>query len=185
MLDMSETSYSSLIQLIADLENDPNELTNILNNISALQSGKIDKTAIVQTDTVNDTTKVPSSAVTYGLGQQIDTINNNLGGVRLWKKRAALVTNTSNNPVLTNENIQINATISGKYRIDMLTNTGVANCASSYIVFCTGSTIFINAILEGSDSRAPVLSSSGTSLVVNVRSATVQYSIDYLITKMD
>ena len=69
MLDMSETSYSALIQLIADLENDPNELTNILNNISALQSGKIDKTAIVQTDTVNDTTKVPSSAVTYGLGQ--------------------------------------------------------------------------------------------------------------------
>ena len=38
MLDMSETSYSALIQLIADLENDPNELTNILSNISALQS---------------------------------------------------------------------------------------------------------------------------------------------------
>ena len=52
-------------------------LTNILNNISALQSGKIDKTAIVQ-HRYNDTTKVPSSAVTYGLGQQIDTINNNL-----------------------------------------------------------------------------------------------------------
>ena len=43
MLDMSETSYSALIQLIADLEDNPNELTNILNNISALQSGKLDK----------------------------------------------------------------------------------------------------------------------------------------------
>ena len=44
MLDMSETSYSALIQLIADLETNPDELTNILNNISALQSDKIDTT---------------------------------------------------------------------------------------------------------------------------------------------
>ena len=32
---------------------------------------------IVHTDTINDTTKVPSSTVTYALGQEIDTINNN------------------------------------------------------------------------------------------------------------
>ncbi|NLZ94264.1 MAG: hypothetical protein GX921_00365 [Bacteroidales bacterium] len=43
MLDMSDTSFSALVQLIADLEDNPNELTNILNNISALQSGKLDK----------------------------------------------------------------------------------------------------------------------------------------------
>lgn len=33
---------------------------------------------IVHTDTISDTTKVPSSAVTYALGQEIDAINNNL-----------------------------------------------------------------------------------------------------------
>lgn len=36
MLDMSDTSYSAFIQLIADLEANPNELTNILSNIYAL-----------------------------------------------------------------------------------------------------------------------------------------------------
>ena len=77
VLGSSATAYSALIQLIADLELNPSELTNILNNITALQSGKIDKTSIVQTDTVNDATKVPSSAVTFALGAQIDTLNAN------------------------------------------------------------------------------------------------------------
>ena len=34
--------------------------------------------SIIQTDTVNDSTKVPSSAVTYALGAQIDAINDDL-----------------------------------------------------------------------------------------------------------
>lgn len=42
MLNASETSYSALLQLIADLETNPSEITNILNNISALQTGKAD-----------------------------------------------------------------------------------------------------------------------------------------------
>jgi hypothetical protein len=78
VLGSSATAYSALIQLIADLELNPSELTNILNNITALQSGKIDKTSIVQTDTVNDATKVPSSAVTFALGAQIDELSDNL-----------------------------------------------------------------------------------------------------------
>lgn len=52
MLDSSETSYEALQQLIADLETNPNELTNILANISALQSGKLDKTGNSQSNTV-------------------------------------------------------------------------------------------------------------------------------------
>lgn len=38
MLDASETSYAALLQLLADLENNPSELTNILSNISDLSS---------------------------------------------------------------------------------------------------------------------------------------------------
>ena len=53
----------------------------ILKSIKTLRSGKIDKTSIANTDTVNDPTKIPSSAVTYGLGQEIDTLTNNLGDI--------------------------------------------------------------------------------------------------------
>jgi hypothetical protein len=38
VLDASETSYAALQQLIADLENNPSELTNILANISNLSA---------------------------------------------------------------------------------------------------------------------------------------------------
>ena len=86
MLDMSDTSYSALIQLIADLENDPNELTNILSNISALQTNvsslqanKIDKTSIVNNDTTGGVDKVASAEVVKVHGQEIDTLTNNLG----------------------------------------------------------------------------------------------------------
>ena len=40
-----------------------------------LLSNKFD---IVDTDTINDPSKLPSSAVTFALGQEIDAINNNL-----------------------------------------------------------------------------------------------------------
>ncbi len=46
--------------------------------INELVSGKINKTDIVNTDTVNDTTKVASAAVARVLGMEIDTVNNNL-----------------------------------------------------------------------------------------------------------
>ncbi len=146
ILDASPEAFAALQQLIADLDNDPSELTNILSNISALQSDKLDKTGdsasntvafteastlaniatgethatlfgkikkffsfisttaltttaqtitgainelkaalsgkvntsdIIQTTAVNNTAKVPSSAVTYGLAQDINTLSNN------------------------------------------------------------------------------------------------------------
>lgn len=48
------------------------------NTIAMSLTSKIDKTSIVQTTEVNDTTKVPSSAVTYAHGQAISTLNSNL-----------------------------------------------------------------------------------------------------------
>lgn len=81
LLNASPEAYIALQQLIADLTTDPNELANILSNISALQSGKIDKTSMVNTDTINDTTKVPSTAVTHALGLEVDTLTNNLGDI--------------------------------------------------------------------------------------------------------
>lgn len=153
ILNSSETAYSALQQLLIDLETNPSELTNILNNISALQSdkldklgdskdnittfteyteeldivsgekqstlfgkilksiktfrtaigvlaslstvektnlvsainelvnGKIDKNSIVHTTETNSTTKVPSSAVTHGLGQDITNLQNDVGTI--------------------------------------------------------------------------------------------------------
>lgn len=103
MLNASGTAYTALQQLIADLNLNPSELTNILANISALQSGlgnisalntttktsavlainevntnKFDKANIVATDTVNDNAKVAGAGVIYAHGVEIDAINNNL-----------------------------------------------------------------------------------------------------------
>jgi hypothetical protein len=44
LLTSSPGAYSALQQLLIDLTNNPSELTNILNNIANLQSGKLDKT---------------------------------------------------------------------------------------------------------------------------------------------
>ena len=44
LLNASPEAYQALQQLLSDLTADPNELVNILSNISALQSGKLDKT---------------------------------------------------------------------------------------------------------------------------------------------
>ena len=49
--------------------------------IEDLDGRKINSTSIVQTDQTNDTTKVPSSAVTYAHGQAISTINSNLANI--------------------------------------------------------------------------------------------------------
>lgn len=61
----------------------------ILKSFKALRQGKINTTNIVQTDAVNEQTKVPSSAVTYAHGQlisqlqsNITALNNNLGNIR-------------------------------------------------------------------------------------------------------
>ena len=50
----------------------------ILKAIKTLRSGKVNKSDIVQTAEVNDTNKIPSSAVTNGLKQDINELNNNL-----------------------------------------------------------------------------------------------------------
>jgi hypothetical protein len=125
LLDSTPEAYSALKQCIADLGNNPSELTSILSNISALQNGKLDKTGdssnnvakftenssdvdimsgethatlfgkilksiktlrngkintsdITQTTATNDSTKVPSSAVTNGIAQSVQMLNDNL-----------------------------------------------------------------------------------------------------------
>jgi len=50
----------------------------ILKAIKTLRSGKVNKSDIVQTAEVNDTNKIPSSAVTNGLKQDINELNNKL-----------------------------------------------------------------------------------------------------------
>lgn len=50
----------------------------ILKSFKALRQGKINTTNIVQTDAVNEQTKVPSSAVTYAHGQLISQLQSNI-----------------------------------------------------------------------------------------------------------
>jgi hypothetical protein len=52
ILNSSESAYLALQQLIADLESNPNELTNMLNNITDLQNGKLDKVGDSKDNTV-------------------------------------------------------------------------------------------------------------------------------------
>lgn len=55
ILTSSPEAYTALKQLLSDLEDDPSELTNILTNISNLQSGKLDKTGDSKYNTVTFT----------------------------------------------------------------------------------------------------------------------------------
>lgn len=54
-------------------------LNKMDSGIKALEEGKIPKSDIVQTDTINDPNKVPSTSVTHALGQQVTQLNNKLG----------------------------------------------------------------------------------------------------------
>jgi len=55
-----------------------NKMDKGIDDIDNAVEFKIDKSSIVHTTEVNDATKVPSSTVTYGLQQSVDTLNNNL-----------------------------------------------------------------------------------------------------------
>ena len=63
----------------------------ILKTIKTLRLGKVNKSDIVQTAEVNDTNKIPSSAVTNGLKQDINELNNNLVGKVLGNLNAHFV----------------------------------------------------------------------------------------------
>lgn len=62
-----------------------------------LLSNKFD---IVDTDTINDPSKLPSSAVTFALGQEIDELTNNLGDVSSQLAEAAKMSVASNRAVI-------------------------------------------------------------------------------------
>nr|WP_308743196.1 hypothetical protein [uncultured Anaerocolumna sp.] len=67
-----------------------NKMDKGIDDIDNAVELKIDKTSIIQTTATNDSTKVPSSAVTYGLQQSVNEINNNL----TWKVVASVSGNT-------------------------------------------------------------------------------------------
>jgi hypothetical protein len=67
---------STLIDQVNQIEKQVPE--NVVSRIDAMESGKVDKTDIVQTDTISDASKVPSSVVTNKLSSQVDELNKNL-----------------------------------------------------------------------------------------------------------
>lgn len=66
ILNASPEAYEALQQLLNDLENNPSELTNILNNISGLQTSKLDKTGDSKDNTSSFTQAVTLSNITSG-----------------------------------------------------------------------------------------------------------------------
>ena len=67
---------STLIDQVNQIEKQVPE--NVVSRIDAMESGKVDKTDIVQTDTISDASKVPSSVVTNKLSSQVTELNKNL-----------------------------------------------------------------------------------------------------------
>jgi hypothetical protein len=72
------------------------DINSLQMNVSDLESRKIDKTNIVNTDQVNDSTKVVSAAVAYNLGQEIDTINSTLSFIGDQEMTATFGSNVTN-----------------------------------------------------------------------------------------
>lgn len=66
ILDSTPAAYVALQQCILDLNSNPSELTNILSNISGLQSGKLDKTGDSKDNTVSFTEASTDTDITTG-----------------------------------------------------------------------------------------------------------------------
>ncbi len=67
---------STLIDQVNQIEKQVPE--NVVSRIDAMESDKVDKTDIVQTDTISDASKVPSSVVTNKLSSQVTELNKNI-----------------------------------------------------------------------------------------------------------
>jgi hypothetical protein len=128
---------------------------------------KFDKANIIQTTTVNDTAKVPSSAVTYSLANSIATLNNNLG----YLKDHARGTSTA---------ATINITLApGIYLVTIQRMTSEYE-ANVYIASALAS-IFKTSAIKTSD-PAITLTATGLTLTINNSSgAQIAYSVIRLI----
>lgn len=103
-------------------------------NIEVLTTEKIDKSAIVNQDAINDVSKVPSSAVTYAHGQAITQLNNNLGKLGGKSSYIAGIKNASQNVYTPMCNKWL---VAGTYMINTtisLALTGTSEVSQSIIV---------------------------------------------------
>ena len=79
-------------------------IKTLRHNIGVLANEKIDKSSIAQADTINDPERVPSTAVTYALGQEVDTLNNNFTD-QANKKYHIKLKNIGGRPYITYEEV--------------------------------------------------------------------------------
>lgn len=172
--ELANTAANALAELealkITKLSIDDNSTSSMSawssQKVSSQLTSKVNKTDIVQTDTVNDTTKIPSSAVTYALGQEIDTLNDNLGNIKFTASGHSL-----------DASIDITLT-AGIYLVTTQRMVG-GNDAGMYIVSATGAIFQTTSITTDT---AITLSSSGLTLTINNASGvSVAYSVIRLI----
>jgi hypothetical protein len=104
-----------------------------IKTLRAVLADKIDKLSLIHNTTTNDTTKVPSSAVTYGLQQQINAQNDNLANKIVFVDTPLSVSITAGAYTI------LNYTVPTEY---------TAICATTYITGDYFTYCLINCVLD-------------------------------------
>ena len=141
LLNASSEAYEALQQLLTDLEDNPSELTNILNNISALQT-----TAQTISAAINELRTGVS-----GLESEVTDINTDLNAVTYQLTAAIGVTIPNSSIIVKNKRavLQVRALFD-----DYITPNSYITCATLPSV-CSPSIIISSACREDSGSGTP------------------------------
>lgn len=121
-LNASPNAYAALQQLITDLNNNPSELTNILSNISALQTGKLDKTGDSKDNTVTFTEA--ATLTNIATGESHTTIT---GKIKKFLSWIGTITLTTTAQTISGA---INELVSGKFNKSDIIQTTAVNDAN-------------------------------------------------------
>jgi hypothetical protein len=153
LIGLIKYKLSNLLTLIGNLANlTTSTKASLVAAINELVSGKIDKTSIATTDTVNDTTKVLGANVGYTHGQEIDAIQSNYN--RLYKSASSA--STTGIPYS-----ELKGSVSQQWlKVYIQTQSTNFNTYSEYIVYADR---IITALHEGVDTVAPRLTYNSTS----------------------
>ena len=158
---------------LEEIEPDPSPPISqtILDDIADLQDGKVDKTSIVQNTTVNDPAKIPSSAVTHGLQEEINDIDEDLSALASAIGALRLVQKGENGA--TAQTVTFTAVNSALYLF--VAARAVMGHGCMYLIRSAGGNASFTPIKENTDICA--LSNSGLTISINLKQSYTVYSI--------
>jgi hypothetical protein len=117
----------------------------ILKSIKTLRTGKINTSDIIQTTATNDTAKVPSSAVTYGIQQSLNKTSVSLTSLASVTTTSRLVCSKKNNRIVASGNLTVN--YAGSITDVLSGFTAPSNIIDSIAMAYVGSTPYIARVL--------------------------------------